>query len=180
MAFESMFPLLVRDKLGMGGEGVAYLMMGVGGGALVCILSLASVRSELVRGRLLLVLGVASGLTPLTLGLAPNLPLMVMAAAGMGASQAAYMTIFHTVVQSIVPDSIRGRISALSNMYIAGFMATFNLVTGFLAEFYLPGWILGTTGAAFVLVVALSFLSVPLRRLYKEGVPAMAAAQAVA
>ena len=180
MAFESMLPLLARDTLGMGGEGFTYIMMAVGSGALICVLSMAAVQSELVRGRLLIIMGVASGIAPLGLGLAPNLPLVLLAAMGMGASQAGFMVIFHTIVQSIVPDSIRGRIAALRNMHISGLMAGVNLVNGSLAEVYSVGWILGIAGAAFVVIMAFSLLWVPLRRLYAAGVPAAPAAQAVA
>ena len=180
MAFESMLPLLARDTLGMGGEGFTYIMMAVGSGALISVLSLAAVRSESVRGRLLMIMGVASGIAPLGLGLAPNLPLALLAAMGMGASQAGFMIIFHTIVQSIVPDSIRGRIAALRNMHISGLMAGFNLANGSLAEVYSPGWILGVSGAAFMVIMAFSFLLMPLRRLYAAGVPAVTAAQATA
>ena len=180
MAFESLLPLLARDKLGMGGEGFTYIMMAVGAGALISVLSLAAVQSDLARGRLLMILGMASGIAPLGLGLAPNLPLVLLAAMGMGASQAGFMVILHTIIQSIAPDSIRGRIAALRNMHISGLMAGFNLVNGSLAEVYSIGWILGIAGVAFTAIMAFSFLLVPLRRLYAAGVPALTAAQATA
>lgn len=180
MAFESLLPLLARDTLSMGGEGFTYIMMAVGTGGLICALSLAAVQSDLAKGRLLMIMGIASGITPLGLGLAPNLPLLLLAAVGMGASQAGFMVILHTIVQSIVPDSIRGRIAALRNMHISGLMAGFNLVNGFLAEIYSVGWVLGIAGAAFTAIMAVSFLFVPLRRVYTAGVPALDEAQAMA
>ncbi len=178
MAFESLLPLLARDKLDMGGEGFAYMMMAIGSGALVGVLFLATIQSELARGRLLLVLGVSSGLTPLALALSPNLYLALLAAVGMGASQSGFMVLFHGTVQSIVPDSIRGRISALNNLHISGAMACFNLANGALADVHPTPWILGVMGSAFVVVVALSFLREPLRTLYSGGSPAVTSARA--
>jgi len=126
-----------------------------------------------------LILGAASGLTLLTLALSPNLPLALLATMGMGASQAGFMVLFHTIVQSIVPDSIRGRISALNNLHISGLMASFNLVNGSLAEVYSAAWILGAMGAAFLVVILLSFVRMPLRRLYTAGAPGVTAVGAV-
>ena len=126
-----------------------------------------------------MIMGIASGIGSLGLGLAPNLPLVLLAAVGMGASQAGFMVFFQTIVQTIVPDSIRGRIAALRNMHISGLMAGFNLVNGSLAEVYAVGWILGIAGAVFMATMAFSLLFVPLRRLYTSGVQASAQAQAM-
>ena len=60
------------------------------------------------------------------------------------------------------------------NLHILGFMASFNLVNGNLAEFttLTAPLILGAGGVAFMVVVTLSFGRVPLRPLYARGVPA--------
>ena len=57
MSFESLFPVLTRDKLGSAGGvgilgGASYLMVGYGIGALVTTLGLAGVRTESVRVQL--------------------------------------------------------------------------------------------------------------------------------
>jgi MFS family permease len=166
MSFESLLPVLSREKLGAEGAGFSYLMMAVGAGALLMSLALAAVRDQRTRGRLLVVLGVLSGLGPVALAVSPSLSLALVAAALMGAAQAGFMTLFHVVVQSIVPDGIRGRVSAIDNLHIGGMMATFNLVSGFLADIITAPMVLGATGIAFVVTIAASFLSVHLRDLY--------------
>ena len=44
------------------------------------------------------------------------------------------MTLFATIVQSIVPDAIRGRVTSINNLHMGGFMASINLVNGSLAD----------------------------------------------
>ncbi|MDP6494721.1 MAG: MFS transporter, partial [Dehalococcoidia bacterium] len=166
MSFESLLPVLAKEKLGVEGAGFSYMMMAVGAGALVGVIGLTKVQNDAVRGRLLLVTGIVSGVTPIALAVSPNLPIALFAAAGMGASQGGFMTLFTTIVQSIVPDAIRGRITSITNLHIGGFMAGFNLVNGHLADIVGAPAILAVTGVIFLMVVPLSFSSMHIRQLY--------------
>ncbi len=178
MSFESLFPVLYQDKLGMKDAdimgGSSYLMVGYGAAALVTAVVLAGVRSEQTRGRLLLWLAVLSGLTPIALGLSPNLPLAVLSTAGMGVAQGGFMTLTHAMIQTIAPDAIRGRMMGVYSWHIQGFMASVNLVNGTLARYtaLTAPLILGAGGVGFLIVVTLSMGWVPLRQLYTRGVPA--------
>ena len=179
MSFESLLPVLSRERLGVeSGAGVlgrfSLLMVGYGGGAIVAALYLAGVKAEGSRGRLLLWLGIFSGLAPAALGLSPNLLLAVLAAAGMGFFQGGFMTLSAAMMQIIAPDAIRGRMMGVYNWHILGFMASFNLVNGTLVEFTAlsASVVLAAGGIAFVAVVVLSLGRVSLRQLYARGVPA--------
>ena len=180
MSFESLFPAISSGKIGLescvGGflGGFGYLMMGFGSAALVMALALAGVESERARGRLFLVLGVASGVTPVALALSPNLPLAVLSAAGMGASQAGFMALSHGMLQAIAPDAIRGRLMGVYSWHIQGFMSSFNLFNGTLASLtdLTAPLILGAGGVGFVTMMIFSFGAVHLRRVYAEGMPA--------
>ena len=183
MSFESLFPVLSRDKLGMQPgagflTGFSYLMVAFGGAALVVTMGLAGIQSERLRGRLFLWLGVLSGVTPVALGLSPNLPLAMLSAAAMGASQAGFMAISHGMLQSMTPDAIRGRVMSVYSWHMQGFMASFNLVNGTLAALagLTASIILGAGGILFILVMAASFARAPLRHLYDRGIPAEARA----
>ena len=189
MSFESLFPVLSRDKLGMeGGVGImggaSYLMVGYGAAALVTALGLAGVQSERTRGRLFLWLGVLSGISPIALALSPNLHLAILSTAAMGLSQGGFMTLSHAMLQSMAPDAVRGRLMGVYSWHIQGFMASFNLINGTLAAFtaLTAPLILGVGGVGFIIVMAFSFARVSLRDLYAKGVPAdiRAAAQAQA
>ena len=187
MSFESLFPVISRDKLGMEGAsgilgGASYLMVGFGAAALVAALGLAGVQSEATRGRLFLWLAVLSGITPICLAFSPNLPLAILSTAGMGFAQGGFMTLSQAVLQSIVPDAIRGRMMGVYSWHIQGFMASFNMVNGTLAGLTVltapivlglggASIVLGAGGTLFVIVIAFSFSKVPLRHLYNQGVP---------
>ena len=181
MSFESLFPGLSREKLGLEGEagilgGFSYLMVGYGIAALFTALALAGIQSERTRGKLFLWLGVLSGITPVALAMSTNLPQAMLAAAAMGFSQGGFMTLSHAMMQSLAPDAIRGRMMGVFSWHIQGFMASFNLINGTLASFtgLTAPLILGGGGVAFVAVMAFSIARVPLRQLYARGVPAEA------
>jgi MFS family permease len=179
MSFESLFPVLSRDRLGMDDSdrilgSFSYLMVGFGAAALVAAVTLAGVRTEAARGRLLLWFGVLSGVAPVALAMSPNLPLAILAAAGMGFSQGGFMVLAQAMVQSIAPDAIRGRVMGVYNWHIFGFMASFNLVNGALAGMtaLTAPIILGAGGIGFLVVITSSLARIPLRQLYARGVPA--------
>ena len=176
MSFESLLPVLAKEKLGAEGVGFSYMMMAVGAGALVGVMGLTRVQDEGVRGRLLLSAGIVSGVAPIALAVSPNLPLALLASAVMGASQGSFMTLFTTIVQSIVPDAIRGRVTSISNLHIGGFMASINLVNGSLADVVGAPTILVVTGMAFLMVIPLSLSSLQVRRLYTIGGPSITSA----
>ena len=178
MSFESLLPVLSRDRFGLENAGIlggfSYMMVGFGLAALVAAMTLAGVRTEAARGRLLLWLAVLSGVSLVALAMSPNLPLAILSSAAMGFSQGGFMMLSQAMVQSIVPDAIRGRVMAVYNWHILGFMAAFNMVHGALVEATAlsASIILAAGGIAFLVVVALSFARVPLRQLYARGVPA--------
>lgn len=178
MSFESMIPVLATSKLAAGREGFAYLMMGVGTGALVTVVLLAGIQNESVRGQLLLWLGIVSGLGPVALALSTNLPSAWSSAALMGGSQAGFMTLTHVLIQTIVPDAVRGRVSSIFTFHVGGMMAAFNLINGTLADVISAPAVLTATGTAFVVIMGLSLLRSNLRVLYVAGLGRRAVPQA--
>jgi len=135
----------------------------------VSVLAVAGVVSEITRGRLFLYLGLLSGLTPAVLAMSSNMPMALAGAAGMGASQAGFMTLTHTMIQSITPDGIRGRVAGVYSVHIGGMMASANLINGGLADMVSVPLLLLVAGAAFVAIMALSWQRVTLRQIYNGG-----------
>jgi MFS family permease len=178
MAFESMLPVLSREKLGTGEAGFAYIMMAVGAGGLLVVSILASIQNERMRWRLYLWLGVLSGIGPIALAASALLPMAFLSAAVMGGAQAGFMTLTVVLVQSIVPDSIRGRASSIYSVHIGGMMAVFNLVNGTMADVFNAPLVLTVGGLIFVIVMAISWLRAPLRALYVSGPRAETQSQA--
>ncbi len=178
MAFESLLPALSLGKLGVKyGAGLfvgfAYLMAGVGLGGLVMSLALAGVQNERARGQLFLWTGIFSGLTPMILIISTSLPVAMVAVLGMGVSQGGFMTLGSGMFQSMAPDAMRGRVMALFTWHTQGFIASLNMVNGLLSAItaLTAPLIIGGGGIVFVVVMGVSFASLPLRQLYGQGVP---------
>lgn len=169
MSYESLLPILSAQRLGAGGAGVMTLMMSVGAGAMVSSILLAGVRSEQTRGRLFFYIGILSGIAPGVLALSGSMPLAMLGAALLGASTAGFMTITHTMIQSSIPDGVRGRIAGVYSIHVGGTMALANLSNGALADFTGAPLIFVVGGAFFIISMVLSLKSFSLRRIYTSG-----------
>ncbi len=175
MSFESLLPLVAVSRLGGGGEGISLLMTAVGLGAMITVIAIAGISGEGRRGRMFLNLGVISGLAPAVLALSVNMPMALAAAAFMGAAQAGFMTLTHTMIQSVTDDSVRGRVGSVYSIHIGGMMATANLANGVLADvpFFAGIPVIGATvvllagGAAFILVMMASWRALTVRSIYR-------------
>jgi MFS family permease len=176
MSFESLLPVLSDQRLSASGAGFSYLMMAVGLGALITIVGIAGVTRESTKGRLFLSLGVLSGLAPALLALSTGMPMALLGAVAMGASQGGFMTLTHTMMQALTDDSVRGRVSAVYSVHIGGTMATVNLVNGGLADYVDAAALLMAAGLGFVAVILASWLGVTLRRIYTGGLQTAVAA----
>jgi MFS family permease len=181
MAYESILPFFARTQLGMNTAkdlfaGPTYLMIGVGAGAVLGNLILARIRSQGMRGRLYLLVGFLSGLTPLILGRATTVGGAMLAAATVGASTAAFMTISHSVIQTLAPDGIRGRVMSANTWHVQGAMSGFNAVNGVLMDvpWMTASMLLGGMGLLFVAIMLGSLLVLQLRAIYASGIPARA------
>lgn len=176
MSYETLFPALSRDRLGLTDsvglyKGGSLLMIGIGTGSFISSFIIAGIRSAKIRGNLLFVFGILSGVAPFALGLAPSLSIAIIAAFGVGLSQAGFMTLTQSMVQQIVPDEIRGRVMAVYSWHIQGFMASFNILNGFLTD---TPWlnatrVLSGMSAIFTAIMFLSIGRTPLRRIYRQG-----------
>lgn len=176
MAYESAFPFVARTQLGMSDAkdlfaGLSYLMIGLGAGAVLGNLALARVGDQRRRGQLFLCLGLLSALTPIILGFTTILPQAILAAAAVGASTSAFMTLSHGIVQTLAPDGIRGRVMSANTWHSQGTMSGFNAVNGLLMDvpWMTAPILLGGTGILFAAIMLGSLLILQLRALYARG-----------
>lgn len=166
MSYEALLPAISQQKLGSTLIGVSYLLAGVGGGALLTSLLLAGIRSDATRGKLFLLFGLLSGLSPLALALSSNWELSIAAVVGIGATQAGFMTITHTIIQTLVDDGVRGRVSGVYSVHVGGSMAVTNMINGGLADFFTASSVMAVGGGLFILAILASMGSVHLRGIY--------------
>ena len=171
MSFESILPVFSREELvATEGDIFGFLIVGFGAGSLAGLLAMAGVRGERRKGQILVLTGLVSGVTPMMLALSGSIPVAILFAAGMGASQATFMALTNTYVQVMAPDRLRARISSLYTLHAGGIMAFANLGYGFMADIYSAPPILLSTGALFIAVlVSLGAVQPVLRRVYLTG-----------
>jgi len=176
MSYESMLPAISQQKLDSGGVGVSYLLAGVGVGALFSSVFLAGIRSESNRGKLFLLFGFTSGVGPILLALSTSRELSIAATVVMGINQAGFMTISHTIIQTIIPDWVRGRVAGVYSMHVGGSMAVANLSNGAFSDMFDASNVMFVGGVLFLGAIFLSLSSGSLRGLYFHRPTTQAAA----
>lgn len=186
MSFESVLPVLSDYKFGAteGGD-FTVMMMSIGAGALISVFLLAGVTKESSKGRLFLNLGVLSGVAPLILAFSINMPMAIAASILMGAAQAGFMTLTHTMIQTATDDGVRGRVGAVYSVHIGGIMASMNLANGAFSDVQflridlfgglfelLPADTMLTAGGIFFIgSMLISWWLITLRTIYQTGLP---------
>ena len=166
MSYESLLPAISEDKLRAGSVGASYLMAGVGGGALLSSLFMAGVRNNSIRGKLYLLFALTSGLGPILLAWSGYWGVSVAATVYMGINQAGFMTISHTLIQSLTEDHVRGRVAGVYSVHIGGSMAVTNWINGAIADVFSASAVLVVGGILFFGIVVISSGNTSIRGLY--------------
>jgi MFS family permease len=128
MSYVMMLPVFARDVLAVGSEGYGVLMGISGVGALLGTMVLASLGDVRQKGLLMLAGATAFGSLIILFALSRAFPLSLALLFLMGAFNSAYMTTVNTLLQSLVPDELRGRVMGIygltwSIMPVGGFLA---------------------------------------------------------
>jgi MFS family permease len=158
--YATLMPVFASSILNVGEEGYGMLMAFSGIGALVGAISLTirSGKADINRGRLIL-LG-ALGL-PVFLGifaLSPNYLLSLAMLIGIGYTMISINATTNTVIQTTVPDELRGRVSGVFAFLFIGMAPLGNLQAGILADHFGAPVALAI-GAVLCLVVALGLFT---------------------
>ncbi len=169
MGFESILPVHGTEQWGTDSALAAFLAA-FGLGAVFGVVTIAGIRSERGKGLALLVSAAGSSVGVLILGFAQSQPPGLVGAFIMGLTQAPFMSLSITYIQSVVPDAIRGRVSSLFAMSALSLMAILNMVFGLIADIVGSVPVLLVSGAIFIVVVFLALTVVTkLRRVMIEG-----------
>src|ERR1700682_4140101 len=134
-SYSVLLPAFARDVLHLGANGYGMLMAGSGVGALIAALTVAS------AGHMLPTLTMALGgvwifsVTLVLFAFNKNLYLAVLLLAIVGFGVVLYFSTSNTVLQSIVPDEMRGRVMGIWTLIFGGMIPLGSLEGGLMADF---------------------------------------------
>ncbi len=134
MPYAMLMPVFAKEVLGVGIAGLGWLMSSVGIGGLAAALTLAMLSKSERKG---LILTTASLLLPVVLILFANshhFRWSQLFLVGVGFSNLAYLASLNSLIQSIVPDELRGRIVGIYMFAFVGLAPLGSLVMGAVAQ----------------------------------------------
>ncbi|MCI3131302.1 MFS transporter [Phenylobacterium aquaticum] len=148
----ALLPVFARDILKIGPEGFGLLRAGPAMGATAVAILLASYPIRRHAG-LIMFGGVAVfGAATIVFGLSRSLPLSVAALAVLGGADMLSVYVRQTLVQIVTPDQMRGRVAAVSSLFIGASNELGEFESGVVARFLGPigGAVFGGVGALIV------------------------------
>jgi MFS family permease len=161
-----MMPAFARDVLHVGARGYGYLVACAGLGALAGGIWLARLEAHHRRGPVVLSAALTFFTAVLAFSISRNAVLSGALLAVVGASLVNCVATVNSLVQTLVPDHIRGRILSLHTMAFLGFTPLGSLLVGALAERSSPPLALALSSGFALLLTAVIALSAPtIRRL---------------
>jgi MFS family permease len=157
----ALLPIYAKDILGVGATGLGVLRSAPALGALAMSVTLA--RSPLRRGvgRALLIAVGVYGLCMLVFGVSRSFALSLAALALSGAADMVSVVVRQTLVQSQTPDEMRGRVGAVSSMFIGASNQLGEFESGATARFLGPVGSVVLGGLGTLCVVALWWKAFP-------------------
>lgn len=155
LPFSMLLPVFARDVLGVGAEGLGWLLSASGAGAVMGGFALAATASRVRRGHLLVTTAVSFALCLGALGLSRSFPLSLALLAGAGFSLLPFTATANALLQSIVPDRLRGRVMGVYVFMFLGMTPLGSLQAGALASWVgAPAAVM--IGATMLLLVVLT------------------------
>jgi MFS family permease len=158
-------PSLAAD-LGQGADGFGVLLSATGVGAIVGGLRLAATADRTERWRVLLAAGLALGGGLAAVGLTSSYAVTLLCFVVAGWGMVTFNASSNTLIQTIVPDRLRGRVMSLYTLTLLGLMPVGGVLLGALADAVSSAWAVAVGGGVYLVTIAGAFLLVrPLRRL---------------
>ena len=149
-----LFPVFTTEVLQRDADVGGYLLSITGVGGLLAALFIASFGFVFPRGRMALVAAVASSVMLILFAFSKLMVLAFVFIAAMAFSQSFFRTTRGTLIQTLAPDSLRGRLTSLQSID-QGFLVVASLGVGVLSDLTSPSTamaIIGVLGLALALV----------------------------
>jgi len=161
----SLLPIYARDILHVGPQGLGWLAAAPSVGAILMAVTLAHLPPFKRAGAMLLVAVVGFGAATIVFGLSTSFPLSLVMLALLGAFDNISMVIRHTLLLVRTPDELRGRVSAVNNVFIGASNQLGGFESGVAAALFTPVIAVVGGGAGTILIVLMIAFGFPeLRR----------------
>lgn len=157
----TLMPVFAREALGLDATGYGLLMTSTGVGALSGALFLAAVGGRIRRGRLFAIASLAFPLLLIALSATsqPAVAAFIVLLAGLG--MILQTALSNGILQSIVPDELRGRVMSAYVVVYIGFAPIGSLAGGALARMMGIEWTLAAGGGVILLFALWTFWKHP-------------------
>lgn len=164
MPFTVLMPVFADRVLGSGPGALGILMGSSGVGALAAALTLA-MRTEVIGlGRWVAAASASFGISLILFSLSRSLVLSSTLLVAVGYSMMLQMACSNTLIQAMVPDELRGRVSAIYAMMFLGTAPIGAMLAGSVAEAIGAPFTVRAGGVCCLMIAAWFTLRLPLRR----------------
>ena len=131
--FMFLLPVFTVEVVKQGPDVGGFLLAANGAGGLTAAFIIASVGFIFKKGHVVLFMAIASSVTVLLMAYSQWLAVAIIVIALVGFSQSAFRTTNGTLIQTIVPDNLRSRVTSLQG-YGRGFIIFSSLLVGWFAD----------------------------------------------
>ena len=168
----SLLPIYARDILKVGPTGLGFLQSGPAIGAMLVGFILAHLQVNRRAGALMLWCVAGYGVATILFGLSSSFPLSMLAMIAVGGFDMVSVVVRQTMVQVATPDAMRGRVGAVSAVFVSGSNRIGDFESGMVAGLVGAPAAVVIGGIGTILVVAATAWLVPeIRRADQLGSP---------
>jgi MFS family permease len=130
----TLMPVFARDVLHVGATGYGLLMASLGVGAMAGAIGVAVLSRRIAKGRTMLAGGAAFGLLVALFGRSPSLGAALVLGGLAGLAMIVNNALTNTMIQTAVPDGLRGRVMGLYSFVFVGMAPVGAFQAGWVAE----------------------------------------------
>jgi MFS family permease len=151
----ALLPIFARDIFAVGPWGLGILRACPAAGALATGIVLSRTPFRRHVGRMMFAGVAAYGAATIAFGLSTSFVLSMAALAALGASDMVSVVVRQTLVQIETPDAMRGRVSAVNSLFVAGSNQIGDFRAGVMAAWFgtIPAVLIGGVGTLAIAVV---------------------------
>jgi MFS family permease len=154
--FLVLMPVFARDVLRAGAAGYGVLTASVGVGAVVGALGVAILSRRIPKGRTLVTAGTAFGLLVALFASSRLFALSIALLALVGCAMIVNNALTNTLLQTLVPDGLRGRVMGFYSFMFVGMAPLGSFQAGAFAERFGAPWAVAAGGLISALAVAVA------------------------